>query len=83
LKGVSRLGTCQKKKKKNLIGDHTVPRRGFGLSTPRGAEWGRAMPSKTGRRRQREREQRAMHQPRSEFMLPHRHRVIRHGSPNQ
>jgi hypothetical protein len=51
--------------KKNQIGDHALPQRGFGLSTPSGAERKGATPSNTRHRRQRESRQRAAHEPRS------------------
>jgi hypothetical protein len=35
------------------IGDHALPQRGFGLSTPSGAQREGVTPSNTGRRRQR------------------------------
>jgi hypothetical protein len=51
--------------KKNQIGDHALPRRGFGLSTPSGAERKGATLSNTRHRRPRESRQRASHEPRS------------------
>jgi hypothetical protein len=48
------LHALPKKKKKHQIGDHALPQRGFGLSTPGGAEWQGATPSNTRHRRHRE-----------------------------
>jgi hypothetical protein len=41
-------GVSTRKEEKELIEDHALPRRGFGLSTPRGAERGGAWPGNTG-----------------------------------
>jgi hypothetical protein len=64
-----------KKRKKNQIGDHALPQRGFGLSTPSGEEGKGATPSNTRHRRQRESRQRATHKPRSEHTQARRQSV--------
>jgi hypothetical protein len=70
-------------KKKNQIGDHALPQRGFGLSTPSGAGRKGATPSNARHRRQRESRKRAMHEPRSKHTRARRPSVIRHRSSNQ
>jgi hypothetical protein len=65
------------------IGDHVLPQRGFGISTPSGAEREGTTPSNTRRKLQHESRQRAMHEPRSEHTRTRRHSVFRQRSPNQ
>jgi hypothetical protein len=71
------------KRKSPQIGDHALPQRGFGLSTPSGAERKGATPCNTRHRRKRKSRQRAMHELRSEHTRARRHSVIRHRSSNQ
>jgi hypothetical protein len=66
-------------KGKNQIGDHALPQRGFGLSTPSGAERKGASPSNTRHRRQHESRQRATHEPRTHTQA-RRHNVGNNGA---
>jgi hypothetical protein len=73
------LGGEQKKR----IGDHASPQKGFGLSTPRGAEGGGATPGNTVQEWQRERLQAAAHQASSNQALTNMHirignRILKH-----
>jgi hypothetical protein len=54
---------------KNQFENHALPHRGFGLSTPSGAEWKGATPSNMRHRRLRESRQGATLEPRSEHTL--------------
>jgi hypothetical protein len=75
-----RLITPQKKR--NQIGDHALPQRGFGISTPSGVEQEGAAPN-TRHRWLRKSRQRATHDPRSEHTRARRHSVVRHRSSIQ
>jgi hypothetical protein len=68
---------------KRQIGDHALPQRDFGLGTPEGAEGGWATPGNTGRGRQRERAQAAVHQTSSKHTFTSKHGRISNRRSNQ